>query len=478
MLGLGVASCTIETPDKEHQPRVEESEGGGNASGTQTGNGPSGGDNGSTEGTVGQGTSPGGGAGSGDASGNPSPSEGSSDNGSSGMTSADGQSSDTTATTSSGTKSTAPTTTTTTSSDSSSSCAKAQVSFDPVIPTIYILVDRSGSMKWSITSDDDKNPPAGKSRWDVVKKALLSQGGGGEPEGVIRRIHDQAYLTTSLYNSYGGDCPSMTHTGDGEPKLSNLLPIKAMFDSRSPSNGTPSAEAIYKIWEKIKTNSNENKIFVFATDGEPSNYIGCSDESGVSKTLPASVTMHDTQNDAVGLAKERAVRVVHQMRADGIPTFVIGVGPAATEPGLGTHLDEVARAGAGVNVYLQPGDPGYVPPGTASYPENPVPEANNGENDNFFFQGTSSTELYKAFESIIIGSRPCKFSLKQAILAGYEDTGELSINGEKVPLNDDNGWRVNNSTEIEVLGSSCEEIRKSANVDLQVEFSCEAVQAG
>lgn len=480
VIGLGVASCTIETPDKENQPRVEESDGGEGSSGNLSGGVQS--ESGASGATQGQDTQSAGtqesASGSGGGSDTSSSTLATTPSTGSGATTGASGNSDSTGTANQSSSET-PTSTTSTSgtTDTSSSCAKAEVKFDPVIPTIYMLVDRSGSMDWSIDSDD-QNPRANESRWEVVKQALLAQGGNGTPEGVIRRIQDQAYLTASLYHTSGSECPAMTHAGDGKPKLSNLLPIKSMFDSFGPANGTPSAESIFKVWEQIDDDTRENKIFVFATDGEPSNYTSCSDQNGVSKTLPSSVTMHDTQNQPGPLAKERAVRVVHQMRESGIPTFVIGVGPAAIQAGLGDHLDELARAGAGVNVYLQPGQPGYVPPGDPAYPKNPVPNAGNGENDAFFFKGNSSELLYQAFESIIIGSRPCKFTLKNAILDGFQDTGELSINGVKKTLKDPNGWRVNSLTEIEVLGSSCTQIRENADVDLKVEFSCEAVQPG
>lgn len=338
-----------------------------------------------------------------------------------------------------------------TDSSSGTECAKVEASFTPVIPSIYLLVDRSGSMNSDL--------PGAGTRWEAVKTTLVEEGDPADPSkgGVVFRMQEQAKFALATYTSSSSTCPVMhyseTGTANELPKLNNWAGVKDRLDQAGPGGRTPSSEAIAWVWNKMKANDDPNRILVFASDGDPYYY---DPDQCVSFPYPTGFVRANGN-------RARVVDVVEAMHADNIKTFVIGVGNGASD----THLDDVARAGVGVTSGMTEGSPGY--------PENP----NEGgtDNQNYFFAGTDSEKLQKAFERIIVGARPCKFQLEGELTA-VGASGEVKINGELKPYNDPNGWRVNSSTEIELLGDSCKQIRSDANVDLKVSFSCEVFQPG
>lgn len=355
------------------------------------------------------------------------------------------------------------TTTTSTSETSSTACANAEVNFEPVIPSVYLLVDRSGSMNWLIDVQQTAPDPA-DSRWEIVKTALIAPTNAAKTTGgVVARMEDKAKFALATYTTKN-DCAVVDYAMSGNPpsaspELNNLAAITQRFNAAGPNGGTPSSEAIYAVWQEIKKSKDPNRILVFASDGDPSPNISLDCNKDGIPDLPEMPS-----EIASKAPKDRVVDVVRGMSQDGIKTFVIGVGPGASA----NHLDEVAKAGVGAA--------DGADPQSAGFPANPVPGGT--VNDDYFFAGTSSSSLYSAFESIIKGARPCKFKLSGFIKPGFESQGELTINGQAKTYNDPNGWKVTSPTEIEVLGSSCETIRNDLNVQLSVSFSCKAFVPG
>lgn len=343
-----------------------------------------------------------------------------------------------------------------TSSDTTSECAKVEAEFTAVIPSIYILVDRSGSMSWAV---EGGNPGVGESsRWDIVERTLVEEGEASDPKsgGIVYRMQDKAKFALATYSQTGSACPAMEYSEssamDELPKLNNWEAVRDQFSARGPGGGTPSSEAIDWVWRRMKENDDPNRILVFASDGNPSYGSGtrCSGYD-----FPPTVTASDPY--------DRVVEVVEEMYKEDIKTFVIMVGSAAEASGM----DEIARAGVGV----VPG----MNQNAASYPENPNEGASKSAY--YYFSGSDSDLIESAFEAVITGARPCKFEL-EGKLNTVGSTGEVLINGELKLLNDPNGWRINSLTEIELLGDSCKQIRKDPNVDLKVSFSCDVFQPG
>ena len=125
------------------------------------------------------------------------------------------------------------------------------------------------------------------------------------------------------------------------------------------------------------------------------------------------------------------------IHADDITIHVINVS-TPSEASLQQHLSDVADAGGG-KVY-----PGFSPGALSS-----------------------------AFDEIINGVRSCVIDLSGEIAKGKEDTGVVTLDGDELGLDDADGWQVNTSSQIELLGAACDAI-KSGEHDLSIEFPCES----
>lgn len=291
-------------------------------------------------------------------------------------------------------------------------CPSTEVAFEPVIPTVILLVDQSGSM----TADF-----GGVDRWDAVRDALIDPVGG-----VLVALQDDVRFGVSLFTSQNGDeggtCPVLT---EDAPELGNLDDITTLFNNNSPDDETPTGESISAVSAALLADPSRGpKIIVLATDGEPDTCAQPNPQEGQALAIEATESAYGT----------------------GVETFIISVGSDISE----THLQEMANAGVG-----------WMP----------------GDEDAPFYVPTDQDALVAAFDEIINGVRSCVFELDGAILPGQEDQGTVTVNGEEIPYDDPEGWVVNDSTEIELLGAACQAIQ-DGDVDVQVEFTCEAILPG
>lgn len=291
-------------------------------------------------------------------------------------------------------------------------CPSAEVQFEPVIPTVILLIDQSGSMTASFDGTD---------RWNAVRTALI------DPDnGVIQALEDSVRFGLALYTSNGGDaggeCPIIAEV---EPVITSLEGITDVYEDESPTGDTPTGDSIDVVVASLADDMTEGpKIIVLATDGEPD-----------------TCEVPNPQNGQV-----EAITAVENAFTEDVQTFVISVGNDVSEG----HLQALANAGVGV----MPGDP-----------------------DAPFYVPSDQDAMVAAFEEIINGVRSCVLTLDTAILPGQADQGTVTVNGMEIPFDDDDGWRVNSPTEIELLGASCEAIQ-SGDVEVTVEFTCQAIVPG
>ena len=201
-------------------------------------------------------------------------------------------------------------------------CPSAEVQFEPVVPTVILLIDQSGSM----TAGFD-----GTNRWNAVRDALIDP-----TTGVIATLQDTVRFGLALYTSNGGDaggeCPIIT---DVIPVVGNLAAITDVYEDESPSGDTPTGDSVDAVVAALADDMEEGpKIIVLATDGEPDT---C-----------------EIPNQQTGQVE--AITAVENAFTADIQTFVISVGNDVSE----THLQNLANAGVG----WVPGDPNapfYVP---------------------------------------------------------------------------------------------------------------------
>ncbi len=286
------------------------------------------------------------------------------------------------------------------------------VILNPLIPTVMVLVDQSGSM------DDDFG---GMSRWDAARYALVD----GD-NGIIARLESHVVFGTALYSSNsgyeGGTCP-IIH--DVAPALDNYAAIAALLNNNEPYKDTPTGEAVAAVVDDFPPADPDRpapRILVLATDGEPDT---CNEP--------------DAHDEVAQALSEGAVAAAFSA---GIKTFVLSVGD---DVGI-AHLRRLANAGAG-----QALDTGTAQPYVANDP----------------------AELVDAFTEIITGTRSCTFTIDGVVDLDEADQATVELNGEGLTYGID--WTMVDESTLELLGSACDTLLGDLDVELLASFPCGTV---
>lgn len=191
--------------------------------------------------------------------------------------------------------------------DVDANCPAVHFTPTPVIPSIELVLDRSGSMSGS--------------RYNSLKTALFDP-----TNGVIVNTQAQVYFGEELFAGDQMPCTdgppgSLNVTGYTAPRaLNNATVMSTLTTNKSPNGGsTPTSAALDTAAKDFTTNpppTGSPPIILLATDGEP-NSCSNDDDNG------------------------RSVNSVKAAYANGIKTYVIGIGGGVGQ----TFLQQVANAG-------------------------------------------------------------------------------------------------------------------------------------
>jgi hypothetical protein len=331
------------------------------------------------------------------------------------------------------------------------SCIDVEVEFTPQIPTVLLLIDRSGSMTAEgkfgeavqAAVDDGTYtlgdcPKDNNWRWNVVRDVLMNP-----DKGIVKPLEDRVRFGLSLYSSNNGQVKAGAPEEIDDTKMCPVLlevPIaldnhQAMLDEFKCSDiadDTPTGESLLAAAATLAAFKEPGpKVIVLATDGEPDS-CECPDTGN---SVPAKCN----QPGVSAQIKEQVVATAKEIHDGDITVHVINVS-TPSEANLQKHLADVAEAGGG-NVY-----PGFSP-------------------------GALST----AFDDIINGVRSCVIDLSGEIAKGKESSGVITLDGEELELDGADGWQANTPSQIELLGDACETI-KSGDHDLSIKFPCESFE--
>ncbi len=359
-------------------------------------------------------------------------------------------------------------------------CQQAQRSFIPKIPTVFLLVDRSGTMF------DDISP--GVNAWGALRGGVLQ---------VMRELESSVRFGFAAFSgqSLGAqmcqlDVPAVS------PALGNYAAIAGLYEPLGrPANSkeTPTVLALAEVAAQLRNDSVEgDKYILFVTDGEP-DYCG----DGNALCPPDSV---------VGLLQNLAAGV-DEVGAPSPPiqTLVFGV----TSPNasiLPSVLQGFANAGAGLPVAPlvrdpnQPYDPNAIydqcnsiidwstdfrktgKPAArgqtiATYATDPTlagaaPVYRPDPND--------QAALTEQIRTALAGVKSCTFDLSadgvQVDLA-RQDLGERAhvlVNGAAVPFDPANGWSMLSETTVALAGQACSAWRApTIETSISFDFPCD-----
>jgi hypothetical protein len=323
------------------------------------------------------------------------------------------------------------------------SCASVRVNANRVIPTVQLVIDGSGSMEEDFGDT---------TRWAAVRDALLAE------TGVVQRLDDVVEFGMSIYQTGGqgmNSCPTLTGP---PPAIGNFDAINGAW-LEEPNGSTPTAEAMESVVATMSENLNQPdrtigpQIIILATDGAPN---GCS--GGLDWVQWATCTFLNPMDPACAgfnmmLENDgyvRTLQAAHDAQAKGIQVYVLDL----SEGGINQQeLQKVANVGVGLDENATPPAPLYVPSDPAA--------------------------LASALETIIGGSATCSVALEGEITkidAACGVSSTVQLNGEPLTCGDANGWRIVDSTHIELVGDACTRWLSSTDSALDARFACDLVR--
>ena len=312
-------------------------------------------------------------------------------------------------------------------------CPSVDVKTQPIVPTVQLLIDYSGSMDRSF---GDSN------RIEAVRDVLLDP-----TTGVVAQLESRVSFGATLYTSYNGDdfppCPRLvtveaapTNYQNIDQQLRDLLDLASIRQGRpdDPSavvieggEDTPTGESVTAVANAFPAPGvNEKQIIVLATDGDPD-----------SCTIPDPD--NDTEQAQTRAESEAAVQAAHDDK--NIDVYVLSVGADASRD----HLDRVARLGLG-----QDPDTGTAAAIVANDPD----------------------QLVAAFNDIIRGTRECKFSVDGGQITD-PTRGTVQLNDTVLDYETD--WRLADDTTIELVGETCETYKNLDVAEVTAEFECGSI---
>jgi hypothetical protein len=303
-------------------------------------------------------------------------------------------------------------------------CGDVVVEFSPEIPTVVLLIDQSGSMT------EDFNGQG--TRWDVVYDALMNP-----VDGVVTQLQPITRFGLALYtfNTSAPSCPELIEFKP--PALNSASMIDALYAPEVPEANTPTGDSIDAIVPELAAFAEPGpKLIILATDGNPDR---CEDPDA-----------HDQVS--MDLATTAATNAYNQ----SISTVIVAVGDQVSDQ----HQQDMANAGSGLPVPADPSCIGANPDPLICAPT---------------YEPTTKQALVNALTDIILGQRTCVFTLDGAVIPGKECDGVVTVNNMTIPCNDPDGWQLNNPTEIEFVGATCDTILTDPDVTVSANFPCNAI---
>lgn len=187
-------------------------------------------------------------------------------------------------------------------------CADITINFAPVIPSVMLLIDQSGSMTEDFGNDGN--------RWDVLYETLMDP-----TDGVVQSLQSQVRFGLSLYTGGNGECPQII---DVPIALNNRDAIDAVYSDEGPEDDTPTGDSIDAVVPGVVAYAEEGpKFIVLCTDGEP-----------------------DTCEDGDADGRPEALAAAQAAFGQDIGIYVISVGSDIGED----HLQDMANAGVGLPI--------------------------------------------------------------------------------------------------------------------------------
>ena len=296
--------------------------------------------------------------------------------------------------------------------DVDANCPAVHFTPMPTIPSIELVLDRSGSMGMS-----DISP----TRYKALQTALFGA------SGAVTTKQADVYFGEELFS---GDEPGCNDGPPGSLNVANFSAPRALNNAavmttltmnHSPGGSTPTAAAIGQAvadFNAAPPPAGSPPIILLATDGEPNS---CSNGN-------------DNNNSVNQVASAYA-------SAMQIRTFILGL----NLQGSTAYLQAVANAGVGQTM------------GNAPY-----------------YNASNPQQLVDAFNTIINGVISCDLTINQQVDPASAPGATVTLDGTNLVFGTD--WTLDpNGMVIHIIGSACTTLKNTPNAVVDATFPCGSV---
>jgi hypothetical protein len=355
-------------------------------------------------------------------------------------------------------------------------CMEKQYKFEPKTPTVFLLVDQSGSMFQCHTQGGAKSPTANEcanhadTSWYPLRDGVLQ---------VVQQLGSMVRFGFSSFTGEQGDamCPTLHPV---LPALNNAASIATQYNALvAPRKGeTPTKNALVQVADILMkdTQAPGEKFILFVTDGQP-DY--CDDGN---ELCPPDSVVGELQT----LAKANLDTIVMGISSP-LTTISDNVLAAFANAGAG---QPVAYLNADVNaIYDQcAGVPGWMADFAATgkpamRPSTIGAYAPTGGNATVYKPDiTNQTALVNEISNALSGVKSCVFDLSDPtngkpimVDTTQLDKAKVLIAGMEIPLDDTNGWHMTSDTQLELSGTACDTWRNPQNTTIDFQFPCQII---
>jgi hypothetical protein len=367
-------------------------------------------------------------------------------------------------------------------------CQQAQYTFEPKIPTVYLVVDRSGSMFHCLSGDTGSavcGTPA-NTAWSNLKEAVRSV--VGPLDAQVRFGFATIWGTDP---SQGGTCPSIQGmtTDNVAPALNNATAIMAKYDSLAfPPNTTqqgmkfesPASESIQVVAAALTADTTVgDKYIIFITDGQP-DY--CDDSNSL-------------------CAPDSVIARIQAAKTAGITTIVLGIQTTLFDLPAGI-LKAYATAGAGeptvaplrntsgttFDFYDQcNGITGWKADMTALGKPNArgttlgTYMTTAGPTNPYMPSASDQNMLQTQLAAALSGVKSCTFDLSSIngksirVDLNQLNKASVTIEGNTIALDATNGWSMATGTQLVLNGTACDTWQSPNVKNIAFNFPCEII---
>lgn len=305
-------------------------------------------------------------------------------------------------------------------------CVSGLVALSHATPSIFFVIDRSGSMAFDLKGNEGLPfgaPLEGPTRWRILADVM----------GDVVPLYERDLSMGAMLFPANNEC-GLSAVEDISPRVANAGLILSLFVSRDPGGGTPIAAAMEAI--RVPASFARAKSIILITDGEP-NCNPMLDPQTCTCTQQASGFPPVCAAPDICLDDTRSVRAVSNLRADaGVVTHVVGF---ATVARASVTLDAMAVAGGA--------------------PREGMHKYNSAE---------TQAELKEVLSGISEREKNCTWTALTRLKP--DDMLELKLDGVVVPEGTGWQWLNRERGEFALLGDWCE---KSLRGSLMARLSCE-----